>query len=112
VIRGLSVGIRIERVFMRELLTGLLIGVVLAMLMFLFINWRWERTEVALAVSVALFSACSIASGVAMTLPWVLHRLGQDPAFAAGPMATVIQDLLSVTLYFLICMCLVGTSRL
>ena len=107
VIRGLSVGIRIERVFARELLTGVLIGMVLALLMFLFVRWRWERTEVALAVSVALFAACAIASGVAMVLPWALHRLGQDPAFAAGPIATVIQDLLSVTLYIVICVSLV-----
>jgi magnesium transporter len=107
VIRGLSVGIRIERIFARELLTGLLIGIVLALLMFLFVRWRWGRTEVALAVSVELLAACSIASGVAMFLPWILHRIGQDPAFAAGPIATVVQDLLSVMLYFVICMSLV-----
>lgn len=107
IVRGLSVGISIERVFLRELLTGLSIGIVLAVLMFLFILWRWERPDVALAVSLALLAACSIASSVAMLLPWLLHKLGQDPAFAAGPMATVIQDMLSVTLYFVICWILV-----
>jgi magnesium transporter len=37
-----------------------------------------------------------------MLLPWVLHRLGGDPAFGAGPLATVIQDLLSVLIYFVV----------
>jgi magnesium transporter len=37
-----------------------------------------------------------------MLLPWALHRLGRDPAFGAGPLATVIQDLLSVLLYFIV----------
>jgi magnesium transporter len=107
VIRGLSVGIRIEKVFLREMLTGLLIGLVLALLMFLFVLWRWERADVAVAVALALLAACSIASGVAMLMPWLLHRCRQDPAFAAGPMATVIQDLLSVALYFVICIALI-----
>jgi magnesium transporter len=37
-----------------------------------------------------------------MVLPWTLHRLGTDPAFGSGPLATVIQDLLSVLIYFAI----------
>jgi magnesium transporter len=34
-----------------------------------------------------------------MALPYLLHRLGYDPAFGSGPLATVIQDLLSIVLY-------------
>jgi magnesium transporter len=29
----------------------------------------------------------------------VFNRLGLDPAFGSGPLATVIQDLLSVVIY-------------
>jgi magnesium transporter len=76
----------------------------LAGTIFPIIQLRWGRTDVAAAVSVALFSACSIASAVAMALPWLLRALRQDPAFAAGPLATVIQDLLSVLVYLLVCL--------
>jgi magnesium transporter len=107
VIRGLSVGIRIERVFVHELVTGILIGIVLAVLSFPVVVMRWGRTDVGVAVSLALFAACSISSTVAMLLPWTLGRLRQDPAFAAGPIATVIQDLLSILIYFLVCMAIV-----
>lgn len=54
------------------------------------------------AVALSLFAACSIATVVAMTLPWLLHRLGGDPAFGSGPLATVVQDLLSVFIYLTI----------
>jgi len=37
---------------------------------------------------------------VAMTLQWALEGLGRDPAFGSGPLATVIQDLLSIVIYF------------
>jgi magnesium transporter len=36
-----------------------------------------------------------------MALPWMFHRLGRDPAFGSGPLATVVQDLLSIAIYFL-----------
>jgi magnesium transporter len=36
---------------------------------------------------------------VALALPWILHRLGIDPAFGSGPLATVVQDLLSIGIY-------------
>jgi magnesium transporter len=40
-------------------------------------------------------------------LPWALDRLGIDPAFGSGPLATVIQDLLSVIIYLVIATALV-----
>ena len=107
VIRGMSLGISVEKVFWREMLTGFLVGVILATVLFPLVLWRWVRADVATAVSVALLFACSIASGVAMALPWLLRWLRQDPAFAAGPLATVIQDLLSVLVYLLVCLALV-----
>jgi magnesium transporter len=116
VIRGLSVGIPIERGFWRESVTGFVVGLALAGLCFPIVLWRWGRTDVALSVSLALLMACSIASTLALVLPWTLRWLRQDPAFAAGPVATVVQDLLSVLIYFLVCLAVVqllhaGPSR-
>lgn len=37
-----------------------------------------------------------------MTLPTAFQRLGYDPAFGSGPLATVIQDLLSIAVYLAI----------
>ena len=42
------------------------------------------------------------AISIALTLPWSLDRIGIDPAFGSGPLATVIQDLLSVIIYLAI----------
>lgn len=64
--------------------------------------------NVAFAVSISLFAACSTATLVAMLLPWVLSRIGKDPAFESGPLATVIQDLLSILIYLLTAMVVIG----
>jgi magnesium transporter len=100
VVRGLSVGVPIGRIVTLEVLTGLSVGVVLALLAFPLLWWRWQEMSVALGVSIAVFAACSTATFVAMSLPWVLDKFDVDPAFGSGPLATVIQDLLSILIYF------------
>ena len=62
--------------------------------------WRWGQEDVALAVSLSLLTACSMATFIAMALPALFQRLGQDPAFGSGPLATALQDLLSIVIYF------------
>jgi magnesium transporter len=100
VIRGMALGIRIRTVLARELVTGLVIGALLGSLFFLFALAAWGDARVAAAVAVALAISCSVATLVAMALPYALARLGHDPAFGSGPLATVIQDLLSILAYF------------
>ena len=98
-IRGLSVGVGIRRVARREAATGLLVGIILAAVMFPTISLLWQDVAVAAAVSLAVLAASTMATIVAMVLPYLLHRLGYDPAFGSGPVATVIQDLLSIIIY-------------
>lgn len=102
VVRGLSVGVAMRRMLRRELLVGLAIGLVLAALAGPLVWWRWGDADIALCVGLALFAACSTATVMAMALPWLLDSIGLDPAFGSGPLATVIQDLLSILLYFAI----------
>jgi magnesium transporter len=102
VVRGLSVGVRLRRVVGRELVTGLVIGVALGLIALLLVWWRWGEGALAVGVALSLLAACSTATLAAMSLPWLLDRLGLDPAFGSGPLATVVQDLLSIVIYFAI----------
>jgi magnesium transporter len=54
----------------------------------------------AIALGLALIAAGSIATIVGLLLPWLFHRFGADPAYGSGPLATVIQDILSLLVYF------------
>jgi magnesium transporter len=107
VIRGLSVGVPIGGVVRRELLTGLGVGIAIGVLFYPFSLLAWGDADVSLAVSLSLVVACSTATVVAMALPALLHRLGRDPAFGSGPLATVVQDLLSLVIYFAIALAIV-----
>jgi magnesium transporter len=107
-IRGLSVGVGIGRVLRREVITGLIVGVILGALMFPVIALIWGDVEVAAVVALAVLGASAIATLVALALPWLLHRIGRDPAFGSGPLATVVQDLLTIVLYFAIVVAVLG----
>jgi magnesium transporter len=108
VIRGLSVGVSIRRVFRLEALTGLLVGLLLAALSAPAVWLVFSSAELALTVSVSLMAACGVATVVAMSLPWLMSRLGRDPAFGSGPLATVVQDLLSLMIYFAVATAVLG----
>lgn len=101
VIRGLSAGVHIGRMAAREAVTGVLLGLLFAAVSYPTIVLLWQEQRIAAAVALALFAASAIATLIALALPWALSKLGRDPAFGSGPLATVIQDLLSIIIYFL-----------
>lgn len=84
---------------MREGIIGLLIGLVVGGLAGLTFLWWDGRTSIALVVAVTLGVTAVVATFVASILPMALARLGADPALASGPVATVVQDILSVGIY-------------
>ena len=102
VIRGISVGVPGRDIVFRELSTGLLIGILLGAAFFPFAYLVWGDARVAGTVALALLGSTATATLVAMALPYGINRLGRDPAFGAGPLATVVQDLLSILIYFAI----------
>jgi magnesium transporter len=108
VIRGLAVGVPIGRVLRREILTGLAMGLTLSIVFLPFGLWWWGSAAIVMTVALSIFAACTTANLVAMALPWMLYHMGIDPAFGSGPLATVIQDLLSVTIYLALALVLVG----
>ena len=100
VVRGLSIGVSVRRTAQLELITGVMVGAFLGAVAVPAVYFLWGDLAVALTVAVALFAASSFATVVATALPAVIHHFGKDPAYGAGPLSTVIQDLLSLVVYF------------
>jgi magnesium transporter len=100
VVRGLSVSHQpLRKLLAGELLTGAAIGAVLALLAFIIIATTLADARVAAAVALAIFVAGSLATTIGMLLPWAIHRFGRDPAFGSGPVATILQDVVSLVVY-------------
>ncbi len=100
VVRGLSRGhMPLGHILAGELAVGALIGGALAVLALPLAYWMFGSAPLALAVSLAIFAAGSVATTVGLVLPWLLSHRGLDPAYGSGPLATIVQDVLSVAIY-------------
>lgn len=100
-VRGLSLShVRIDKLLLGELRTGLLIGLVLGCAAFIAIWSVFGSVQLAFAVSVSLVFASAAAAGLGLAFPWALQGLGRDPAYGSGPIATVTQDILTLLIYF------------
>jgi magnesium transporter len=103
VVRGLSLSQNsLRTLLMGELWTGILIGLALGCLSFPLVAIAFGNFSLAIAVSLAILTAGGVATTIGLFLPWLLDRLGRDPAFGSGPVATIIQDVLSLLIYFAI----------
>ncbi|MCC7527140.1 MAG: magnesium transporter [Candidatus Melainabacteria bacterium] len=102
VVRGLAVDVPISHVIWRELAAGVGIGVALGLLSAPFVWWRWGDFDVAMVVGISLVGACFVATAVGLWIPWLLNKLKLDAAAATPPLSTVIQDLTSILIYFIV----------
>ncbi len=88
---------RLVKVFFVAILNGLFLStLVLGANILLFGEYT-----LSIIVSIALFSVVLFASFIGTITPLILNRFGFNPALAAGPFITTINDLVGLTLYFL-----------
>jgi magnesium transporter len=88
--------------FLSEMWTGFLLGVALALPAFAAIWLTFGEPRLAFAVASAIVVAGTIAAAVGLGFPMLLSRLGKDPALGSGPLATVVQDVLSLVTYLVV----------
>jgi magnesium transporter len=102
-VRGLSLShMPVRRLVWGEMRTGLLIGTALGVLAWAAVWLVWRDVQLASAVGLSLVAAGTVATTIGLLLPWALARLGRDPALGSGPIATIVQDVLSLAIYFAI----------
>lgn len=107
-VRGLSLAnAGLASLLAAELATGVLIGLTLGSLALPLVWLAFGSVALAATVAIALVVASSVATTIGLLLPALFGRLGYDPALGSGPLATVIQDVLSLLIYFLIASVLV-----
>jgi magnesium transporter len=100
VIRGFSVGVTMRDTLRRELTSGVLLSAAIAAAFVPVALVGWGDFDLAFGVGLALFGSSLAATAIALLLPWLFQRLGADPAFGSGPLATVLQDIFTIAIYF------------
>lgn len=99
-VRSLAYGrVPIMAQLVREGIMGLLVGGTLGGLAAAGLLVWDGNGALAMVVGLTLLVTLVVATLVASLLPLGFVRLGADPALASGPIATVLQDILSVGIY-------------
>ncbi len=83
----------------RELGVALLMGLTMAVAVSAMGIYR-GGVEVAVVVSLTMIAVVITGSLVGISLPFILHRFGLDPATASAPLVTSIADITGVLIYF------------
>ena len=77
------------------------LAILLALVAFIASFIWFNIPRVSIIVSFAIFGATLGSVAFAVFLPWIFSRMQIDPAVASGPFATIISDVLSVSVYML-----------
>lgn len=102
-VRGLAAGdIKIVNLIRDEFAIGVAIGASLGLVSFIAVYVVFANLMLALAVGLAVLGGGTISSVVGFGLPWLFQRFGADPALGSGPICTIIQDVASLSLYFVL----------
>ena len=84
----------------KTLLIALVNALVLSLAVLSLTSLLGEETRLAVTVSLAIFSVVILASVMGTITPYLLDKLGFNPALASGPFITTANDLLGLAVYF------------
>lgn len=97
------------RIIWKELRISILVGIILCVVNFArIVIFNPGMEMVALTVSIALFATVLMAKTVGAALPIFAKIVKVDPAIMASPLITTIVDALSLVIYFLVAVRLLG----
>ncbi|MEW6524213.1 MAG: magnesium transporter [Bacillota bacterium] len=91
---------RVGHYIAKEVTVGLAIGLVTGAAAGV-AAFIWQRNlVVGLVVFLAMTLTCTLASTIGYLIPWLLDRMGFDPAAAANPLITTVKDVTGLLIYF------------
>ncbi len=99
---------KFRQYFIRQLTVIMSIGVILSTILYFATDFLLTTSKVSMVLAISLFFSVlsSVFSG--LILPNVFEKLHLDPANASGPIATILQDIVSVLVYFSVARLVLG----
>lgn len=87
---------------LKEVLVGFGLGVIFGLLLGIFALYWLNAPAIGLTIGLTILINLTLAPILAVIIPGLLRRGNSDPALGAGPVVTIIRDLMSLFVYFII----------
>ncbi len=103
IVRDFSIDprLRFVKYVLRQVAVVIGIGIVTSLLLFVLSYLFYGVYNISLVLGIALFLATLSSMFTGLFIPYFFSKLKLDPANASGPIATIIQDIISLMIYFL-----------
>lgn len=86
----------------KETMLGIVLGIFFGLILAT-VSYMWlQSLDTSITVGLAVLTSVITAPIVALCVSGLLHKEGKDPAVGAGPFMTIIQDMVTLMLYFAI----------
>lgn len=91
--KGLTPG-NVRRVMLREVLVGMLNGLVFALALAVIAYVWFGGVQLAAVIAVAMLINLTVAAAAGIAIPLALEKWGADPALASGTFVTTVTDVI------------------
>jgi len=88
--------------FYREFIVTLVLALILALCMAVLSTWWFAAPQLVWLLVTAIITTLLLSTVVALVIPYLALRLRYDPALTSGPVATVIRDVMTLVIYFIV----------
>ncbi|TSC68306.1 MAG: Uncharacterized protein G01um101466_490 [Parcubacteria group bacterium Gr01-1014_66] len=104
VIRDFSISRKLNfgKYFLKQFILVGTIGLILGGLIATVTNVLYPDSRIAFIIGIAVLGAVLSSLLTGLLIPFLFRNLRLDPANASGPIATILQDILSILIYFAI----------
>lgn len=92
----------IRKYVFREFWVGATMGIIMGILAGIFAYILSGSAAVGWVAGISLFLSMTVAAVLACFTPLILRSLEKDPAVGSGPFTTALQDVVSLTIYFIV----------
>ena len=96
------------RVLLREWLTGLLLGILLGGIGFVYIDAIHRNAPFAAVIAVAILFICMWSNIVGSLVPILARRFGIDPAVISAPLISTLVDATGLVIYYSVAILILG----
>jgi len=100
--------LRIGKYLLKIILIGFLAGLIIGSLVLMSISIIWHDVFIAFVIGTSMTITLTVSSLTAFIGTYLINRLKLDPAVGSGPLTTIVSDVSSVVIYFLIASLLLG----
>jgi magnesium transporter len=104
IIRDLALkpDLKLANYFLKQTTVVMLIGIIISTMIYVITYFTYKSPQLSVVFFIAFVCAITSSLFTGIIIPYLFKKANMDPANASGPIATIIQDTLSVIIYFTI----------